>query len=125
MGRMAAQNQKSSVFHFLRSSVLAFFDSCILRFLRRPTGLRCIVRSAQRSSTLGFFDLCVFGSCVLRFLSSSFLETPDGVRVHAAHGAQSPEILGSSVFAFLDSYILEVLVSLVLPFLISCIFECS
>lgn len=48
-----------------------------------------------------FLDLYVFGSYVLRFLSSSILETPNGTRVHAAHGAQSPEILGSCILRFL------------------------
>jgi len=74
MGRMERKVQSSSV--------LAFFDSCVLRFFSRPTELGCIARSAQISSTLVFFALCDFGSCVLRFLSSSILETPNGARVH-------------------------------------------
>src|SRR6218665_589811 len=84
---------------FLRSSVLAFFGSCVLQFLR--------------SSVLAFF-----GSCYVQHYHDAYMG-------HSAQmgsiGAQRAEIIGSCILLFLCSSVLAFFVSCVLRFLRSSI----
>src|SRR6218665_3468937 len=67
----------------------------------------------------------VIGSCILRLLCSSILETPDGLLGCMGHMLR--KFQRSSVLTFFDSYVLRFLRSLILEIFCFCIllFLCS